>query len=184
MRKVYAFVLLATGLLMGSNLLAQQNLYLKIAGVDGAVTSAGFEKQIEAFSYSQGNAGCPSGVSVKEAACKAVPSSFHFMIGADPAQIQLKKLLFTGKVIPTATLSLVKSGGDGNPFTYYLIRMENLLIGSIQESGSSEPPFFSLELIPQRIFWFQMVQKQDGSLDTVYSFGWDAAKLVEIPAVL
>lgn len=183
MRKVYASLLLMAGLFVCTHLSAQHtDIYLKVAGVDGGVTKVGFEKSIEALSYSQGAAGCTgsiSSTSFKDGACKAMPSGFNFMTVMDQAQIPLKKLLYTSKLIPSVTVSFVKAGNDGNSFVYYLIRLENVLIGSLQESGSSEAPIFSLEFIPQKFSWIQYDQKDDGSIQKIAAFGWDVSKNAE-----
>jgi type VI secretion system secreted protein Hcp len=175
MRKFYAFLLLAAGLFFSSHLVAQgTDVYLKMDGVEGGSTAVGFEKQVLILSYSHGASGCPTTANIKDEACKVVSSSFNFMTAIDPSQIPLKRLLLTGKLTASATLSFVKPGTT--PFVYYVIKLENILVNSVQESGSSEAPTFSLSFIAQKVTWIQYRQKADGTRELLDALGWDFSK--------
>jgi type VI secretion system secreted protein Hcp len=175
MRKFYAFLLLVAGLFISSHLVAQGvDVFLKVDGVDGGSTVEGFVKQIPILSYSHGAAGCPSSTNIKDEACKVVSSSFNFMTAIDPSQIPLKRLLLTGKLIPSATLSYVILGAP--PLVFYIIKLENVLVNSIQESGSSENPTFSLSFIAQKVSWTHYRQRPDGTREKIDALGWDFSK--------
>jgi len=51
--------------------------------------------------------------------------------------------------------------------------MENVTVESVQESGSSESPTFSISLTPDRIAWQQINQKADGSSGVKTTYCWD-----------
>ena len=179
MRKFYAFLLLAAGLFFSNHLVAQRTeVYLKIDGVDGGSTAVGFEKQIPILSFSQGLSGCPTtSSSIKDATgCKVVSSSFNFMTFLDPSQIPLRRLLLTGKITASATLSFVKVVANEQPFVYYIIKLESVSVNSLQESASSEPPIFSLSFNAQKVSWLHYRQNADGSKEKIDALGWDFSK--------
>ena len=114
--------------------------FLKVEGVDGESTRAGFEKWIEIYSFSWG-ASNPitigtgtTGVS----AGKVSISSFNIMKKTDAASPVLFQHCCAGKHFPTAHVTLNKSTGDEKkPLDYLTYEFTEVFVESIQWSGSA-----------------------------------------------
>ncbi len=160
---------------------ANSQIYIKATGagnftgqLPGDVTVVGFEDQIEALAYSSAIAGCNTQATTASAACKPSLGSLAFTMMINRSVIPLKYFATSGVLLPTVDISFRKTGGDGNPLSYYKIRMENVMVSSISEGGSgTEVPTFSVELTPQKIAWAYYQQKADGTTNLVSSYGWD-----------
>ena len=131
--------------------------------LNGGSTVPGHVNEIDLYSYSQGESRC--------AECQASVSGFNAMIKLTPATVSLKKLLLSGTKLTSVDVTYIKPGTT--PFTYYKVHMENVTVESVQESGSSEEPIFSLSLTPDRMAWQQIAQKANGSPGVKTSYGWD-----------
>jgi type VI secretion system secreted protein Hcp len=111
--------------------------YLKIAGVDGAATRKGFEKQMEILSFSWG-ASNPVSVGTGGSgmgAGKVSLSSFNVMKKSDTASPKLFTTCCSGDHYPTAVVTLNKAAGkESIPFLTY--EFEEVFVESIQWSGS------------------------------------------------
>ncbi|MEP6701096.1 MAG: type VI secretion system tube protein Hcp [Bacteroidota bacterium] len=163
-----------------SNVLKAQ-IYLKATGpgntaILGESTAVGFSNQIDVSAYSQGIAGCPVITGGGSGACKTSVGTFTFMMRINRSIIPLKALALSGNVLPNVEVSFVATGGDGTPYTYYKIKMEDVIISSMQESGEApEFPTFSVELRVKRIAWGYRRQNRDGSLEPFSVTGWDVS---------
>jgi type VI protein secretion system component Hcp len=131
--------------------------------LNGGSTVAKHLNEIDLYSYSQGESNCVT--------CHASLSSFNAMIKLTPATVSLKKLLLNGTKLTSVDVVYIKPGIT--PFVYYKIRMENVTVESVQESGSSEEPIFSVSLVPERMAWQHIAQKANGAIGVKTSYGWD-----------
>jgi type VI secretion system secreted protein Hcp len=174
MKRIFNPVFLSVALLLCSTGFTQ-SIFLRIDNIQGEATASGHENEINVLSYSNGLTSCNTVSSgTKPSGCKAMASSWVFMIQLDKSTIGLKNALTSAKIIPSADVTFVKNGGD-IPFTYYRVRLENINVISMQESGASELPFFSVELSFSRIAWQYTVQSNTGGTGDKFSDGWDFA---------
>ena len=168
MRKITHLFFAVAFLFTCSNAFAQSTLAVMKAldgttKLNGGSIVAGHANEIDLFSYSQGESNCVD--------CQVSVSSFNAMIKLTPATISFKKLLLNGTKLTSVDVYLIKPGTTA--FTYYKIRMENVTVESVQESGSSESPIFSVSLIPERMAWQQINQNASGGPGVKTSYGWD-----------
>jgi type VI protein secretion system component Hcp len=169
MRKIIYLFFVAALIFYCSSVTAQTtNVVIKALDgttlLNGGSVVPGHTGEIDAWSYSHGESICATG-------CPTSVSSFNFMMGINPASVLFKKLLFNGTLLTSVDVIFRKTA-DG--FVYNKIRMEDVLVESVQESGSSEPPTFAISLAPKRIAW-QYRKQQEGStaVKTKTTYGWD-----------
>jgi type VI secretion system secreted protein Hcp len=172
MRKIINLFFVAAFIFHCSSVIAQSTKVFIIAldgttKLNGGSTVVGHVNDIEAWSYSQGEAGCFT----FGGSCPPSVSDLSFMMGINPATVSFKKLLLSGTFLTSVDLTFRKEGAT--TFVYYKIRMENVAVTSVQESGSSEAPVFSVSLAPSRIAWQHRAQKADGTAGIKTTFGWD-----------
>jgi type VI secretion system secreted protein Hcp len=165
-----------------------QDIYLKAMAppggdygglIKGGSTSDGHQNEIEVLSYSTGMSSCtPSfngGAGMQ--ACKPSIGSVNFMMPMSGGVDQLKYFMLTGLKLPTADFAFVKAGGDNN-FTYYKIHMEDVVVVSVQESGSAGGgvPMVSVELAAPRIAFANYTQNgQSGQTTLSSKIGYNIA---------
>ncbi len=156
--------------------------FIKIEGVDGESTRAGFEKWIEIYSFSWG-ASNPvtigtgtTGVS----AGKVSISSFNIMKKTDSASPTLFQFCCAGKHFPTATVKLNKSTGDLNtPMDYLIYDFTEVFVESIQWSGSAggdDTPTESVSLAFGSVKISYTPQTKEGTPGTPQRTSWDLTK--------
>lgn len=172
MRKIIPLFFVAACMFHCSTVMAQSTtVFIKALDgttrLNGGSAVVGHVNDIEAWSYSQGESACisPTG------SCPPNYSSFSFMMGINPATVSFKKLLSNGTSLTSVDITFVKGGTT--PFDYYKIRMEGVAVESVQESGSSEAPVFSVSLMPKKIAWQYIKQNPSGTPGTKTTFGWD-----------
>ena len=108
-------------------------------------------------------------------------SDFSFMTKFTGATISFKKLSLNGTKLTSVDVTMQRPGTT-KPFVFLQIHMENVLVTSVQESGSSGgdvTPTVSVSLAADRIAWQYTLQKADGTVGTKTSYGWDVANNVE-----
>lgn len=169
MRRIIYLSFVATFIFYSSSVIAQSTtVFIKALNgttkLNGGSTVEGHLNDIEAWSYSQGESICSTG-------CPISISSFTFMMGIYPATVSFKRLLANGISLTSVDAIFVKSGAT--PFDYYKIRMENVTVESVQESGSSEAPVFAVSLAPKKIAWQYIKQNPSGTPGVKTTFGWD-----------
>ena len=182
MKKIFSLFIVA-GLFFCTKSQAQNQIFIKAIGIpgpglssgvfDGGSDVRGHEKEIEAYSYSDGMAGCASlsssggGASV----CKVSRTPFSFSMPLSFATISLKYNLLQGRLLPSVDMVIRKNGES--PFEFYKVHMENVLVSSISEGASTESPIFNIELLPTKIAWQVIKQSNDGRPGAKFSYGWD-----------
>ncbi|BAH40914.1 MAG TPA: Hcp1 family type VI secretion system effector [Gemmatimonas aurantiaca] len=156
--------------------------FLKLAGIDGESTAKGFEKQMEIYSFSWG-ASNPTTIgsgSTGISAGKVSVSSFNVMKKTETASAKVFAACATGKHIATAEVVLRKAGGDAgqNPFLKY--KFTDVMVESIQWSGSSggdDTPTESLSFAFGKVEIEYLKQEKDGKLTVAGQASWDLTKV-------
>jgi type VI protein secretion system component Hcp len=169
MRKIN-YLLLAAFMLFCSNAFTQSTAVFMAAydqngvKIDGGSVAAGHLKDIEMFSYSFG----VSEVCASQT-CSSTMSDFSIMMNLNPASIVFKMMTLTGTHLTKVDVSYRKGGAT---YDYYNIHMENVVITSVQESGSSETPTISVSLNAIKIAW-QYTADNAGVAGKKTKGGWD-----------
>ena len=138
--------------------------------LNGGSTVPGHINEIDILSYSQGESFC--------AGClKADFSDLSVLMSLNAATISLKKLQVNGTKLTSVDLTYIKN--TTTTIEFYKVHMENVTIESIQESGSSEIPTYSVSFFPDKIAWQNTIIKGDGTAGAKSSYGWDVVNNVE-----
>jgi type VI secretion system secreted protein Hcp len=113
-----------------------QDIFLKLAGIEGESPDTAHKNEIEVLSWNWGmtqesnmHAGSGGG------AGKATVHDLVFEHFVDRASPNLSKYCLTGKPIAEALLTVRKAGG--NPLEYLKIKMSEVIVSSVHPSGSS-----------------------------------------------
>jgi type VI secretion system secreted protein Hcp len=152
--------------------------YLKIEGVDGESTTKGLEKQMEIFSFSWG-ASNPTTVgsgATGLSAGRVSVSSFHVMKKTEKSSALLFQACCSGKHFPTAELTMRKAGGDAGQLPFLKYKFEDVLIESVQWSGSTggdDSPTESLSLAFGKCEVEYQQQSADGNVGNPVLAAWD-----------
>jgi type VI secretion system secreted protein Hcp len=158
---------------------AAVDYFLKLDGIPGESADEGHKDEIEILSFSFG-ATQTGGTTGGGGAGKVVFSDISFTKPVDKSSPLLYLQCAQGKHIPTAILYGRKAGE--RPTDYYIIKLTDVLISSVQTSGASgdERPTESLSLNFTKIEFSYARQKPDGSLEPPIQTGWDIKLNVEV----
>jgi type VI secretion system secreted protein Hcp len=156
--------------------------FLKIQGVEGESVRAGHEKEIEIYSFSWGaNNPTTVGHGTGLTAGKVSVSSFNIMKKTDKASPSLFQACCAGKTYGEATVTLQKASGDAsNPIPFLKYSFKNVMVESIQWSGSSggdDTPTESLSLAFASVQIDYEPQSMPGESGAPVSVKWDIAKV-------
>ena len=172
MRKITSFLFTAAFTLLCSSGFAQSfDIFIKVLDnngviVDGGSTVAGHLKEFQTFSES-------FGVSNACGTCPDV-SSYNIMTKLVGGTITLYQLSLTGLHLQSVDVTFHRSA---NTFDFYKVHMEDVLVESVQESGSTggdDTPTVSISFHPTRIAWQFTATKSDGtSAGAKTKGGWD-----------
>ena len=154
--------------------------FLKLEGIPGESVAEGHKDEIEIYSFSFG-ATQTGGTTGGGGAGKVVFTDISFTKPVDKSSPQLYLQCAQGKHIPTAILYGRKAGE--RPTDYYIIKLTDVLISSVQTSGASggDRPTESLSLNFTKIEFSYARQKPDGSFEPPIQTGWDIKLNVEVP---
>ncbi len=149
------------------------DMFLKLEGIDGESHDSKHGGEIEIHSFSFGVSQTGSfGSGGGGGTGKASFSDLSVMKSADKATPKLMQFCATGVHIKTGILTVRKAGKDQQE--YYVIKMEDLLVSSVQNAGSEgQVPSESLSLNFSKIKFTYKEQKADGTLGGTVDFGWD-----------
>jgi type VI secretion system secreted protein Hcp len=174
-RRLVILALILAGLLLPLHRgLAAFDVFLKLEGIEGESTDSKHPKEIEVLSFSHGvstPAPLPGG-----GGGKASFSDINITKVVDKSTPTLYLKCAQGTHIKEALLVLRKSGESG--FEFYKIRLTDVLITSVQTSGSSggdNRPVESISLNFAKIEWTYIPQKADGSADAPIVTSWNLA---------
>jgi len=147
---------------------------LEIDGIKGESSDSKLKDSIEIQSFSWGatNAGS-SAAGGGGGAGKVSLQDLHFTTSVSVASPLLLLFCATGQHIKKATLHVRKQGGDQE--TYYMIKLEDLMISSYQSGGHAGSGEVSdqFALNFTKIEFNYKPQKADGTLGSAISAGWD-----------
>ncbi len=156
--------------------------FMKIEGVEGEATRAGFEKWIEIYSFSWG-ASNPVSIGTGTggaAAGKVSISSFNVMKKTDATSPILFQKCCAGKHFPTATVTLNKASGDDKKALDYLTyEFTEVYVESIQWSGSAggdDTPTESVSFAFGSVKINYTPQTTTGGAATVIRGSWNLTK--------
>ena len=100
------------------------------------------------------------------------------MMSLNPSTMSFKKLLINKTKLTSVDITYIKPG-TSVPIEYYKIHMEDVTVVSVQESGSSEIPTYSVSLTPGKIAWQNTAIKSNGTAGAKTSYGWDVTNNIE-----
>lgn len=142
---------------------AAVDMFLKIDGIQGEAIAKGHEKEIDVLSWSWGvSRGAADALArTKPSACV---SDMHFAKLFDAASPSLMANVVSGMTIPGATLAVRKAGVVGGGQDYLIIVMKDIIVTSVQDSGSSgDVPLETIALRFSSAKVTYKMQKPDGS---------------------
>jgi type VI secretion system secreted protein Hcp len=156
--------------------------YLNIDGIPGEATAKGYEKKIEIYSFSWG-ASAPVSVGAGSggmSASRVSVSSFNIMKRTDVASPKLFLNTCQGVHIKFMELSLRKQTGKGGQDVYLKYKFEDVMVESIQWSGSSggdDTPTESVSFAFAKVTVEYKTQAADGKLTAGTPVTWDQTKV-------
>ncbi|WP_415280610.1 Hcp family type VI secretion system effector [Candidatus Nitrososphaera sp. FF02] len=159
---------------------AQVDYFLKVDGIDGESTNDRHKNEIEIESFSWGATQSGTGASGGGGGAGKVSfQDIHFTIKTSKASPKLMLACATGEHIKEVVLTGEVSGKKGQKFLE--IKMEDVLISSFQQGGSSgEYPTESISMNFSKIVFTYYPVNPDGSLGTPVSGGWDIKENKEV----
>ena len=148
------------------------DVFLKLGDIKGESKDAAHKGEIDVLSWSWGVSQTGTmGVGGGGGAGKANFNDLSFMHGVDKATPVLMAKCATGEHVKEATLVSRKAGKGQQE--YLIIKMSDVLITSVQPSGSSEHPMESVSMNFAKVDFEYKAQKEDGSLDAGVHFKYD-----------
>jgi type VI secretion system secreted protein Hcp len=156
--------------------------YLELADIPGEATASGFEGKIEIFSFSWG-ASAPVTIgagSTGVSASRVSISSFNVMKKTDIASPKLFNAACLGTHIPTMKVSMRKQTGTGGQDTFLIYSFDEVMVESIQWSGSSggdDTPTESVSFAFGKVTVEYKQQGADGTLTAGTPVVWDLRTL-------
>jgi type VI secretion system secreted protein Hcp len=148
------------------------DVFLKLGDIKGESKDSKHPGEIDVLSWSWGvsQTGTMS-YGGGGGAGKANFSDLSIMHAVDKASPVLMAKCATGEHIKEATLVSRKAGKGQQE--YLIVKMNDILITSVQPSGSSEHPMESVSMQFVKIDLEYKPQKEDGSLDAGVHFKYD-----------
>lgn len=148
------------------------DVFLKLGDIAGESKDSKHAGEIDVLSWSWG-VSQPGSMSTGGGggAGKANFSDLSFMHQLDKASPVLMQKCATGDHIKEGTLVSRKAGKGQQE--YLIVKMNDILVTSVQPSGSSEHPMESVSMQCSKIDLEYKPQKADGSLDAGVHFVYD-----------
>lgn len=153
--------------------------YIDLKGVEGEATAKGFEKKIEIFSFSWGASNpttvgsATSGLS----AGKVSISSFNVMKKTDKSSARLFAACCRGDHFDTLVVTMRKAVGEGGQGPFLIYKFSNVMVESIQWSGSSggdDTPTESVSFAFAKVeIEYKNQKTKGGALETAGQASWD-----------
>jgi type VI secretion system secreted protein Hcp len=152
--------------------------FLKIPGINGESTIQGHTGEMNILSFSWGAQNTPffreGGLSAGIG--RVQMSGITFTKYLDSASPQLFLAVASGKHYSNATFTIVRYNGDSLPSAYYTIKMDNVMVTSFQQNGTSgDRPTETFNLSFSKIEITYQPQRPDGSLGEGATASWDLA---------
>lgn len=148
------------------------DVFLKLGDIKGESKDSAHKGEIDVLSWSWGLSQTGSmGHGGGGGAGKANFSDLSIMHAVDKASPVLMQKCATGEHIKEATLVSRKAGKGQQE--YLIVKMNDILITSVQPSGSSEHPMESVSMQFAKVDLEYKPQKDDGTLDAGVHFKYD-----------
>jgi type VI secretion system secreted protein Hcp len=148
------------------------DVFLLIGDIKGESKDSKHEGEIDVLSWSWGLSNPVTGQTGGGlGAGKANFSDISFMHAVDKASAALMTACAMGNHYDTATLVSRKAGKGQQE--YMIVKMKEVFVTSVQQSGSSEHPTESVSLAFSHVDLEYKPQKADGSLDAGVHFMYD-----------
>jgi len=146
-------------------------MFLKLAGIDGESTDKAHPNEIVTLAFSQGVTS-----TITPAGGSATFSDFSITKTVDKATPLLYLTAAQGKHISQAVLTVRNSGAT--PFDFYQIILTDVMISSVQSSGSAgaDRPTETLTLKYAQIEWTYTPQNPDGTAGMPVVATWNLTK--------
>ena len=157
---------------------AADELFLRIAGIQGESQSKGHEGDINLLSYSQSftHPAVAGGAGGGSATGRTNCGEVRVTKVVDRSTPALISRVVTGKHIQKAVITFRKSGEQA--FEYYTVTLTDVVFTAITQSDASGDSATILEQLSMSAARFKFdykPQKADGSAAGTLSFGWDCA---------
>ncbi len=149
-------------------------IYLSLDQIQGDVTAAGYEGQIELMSFSHGLShpqSTPDGVSGKLSVAEITVTK-----ATDRASVRLIEAAVMAKVFAKAQIAFV-STDQAKLVAYLVVDVTNAGISSAAISSGGDRPVEQLSLACEQIRWTFV---EPGAREAV-TFGWDLLNLKALP---
>ena len=127
-----ALAIPAAGILTFGTAQAATDMYIKFDGVDGESAAVGYEKHLEALSWSWG--ATQAGATGGGGAGKVSMQDFHFTCKVNSASPALMLACASGRSIPTVTFRFVRPTATGGTQEYYVVTLSDVLVSSFSSS--------------------------------------------------
>lgn len=164
--------------------MSRVDYFLKLDGVEGESQDDKHKGEIEVLSWSLGATNSGSfALGSGGGTSKVNVHDMHFTKYIDKSSPTLFKFCATGKHIPKGTLTVRKAGVKEGQVEYLKVELNDVLISSVQTSGSGaggQLPNESLSLNFSKIEMQYKEQKPDGAAGAMTHGGWDIKKSVAI----
>ena len=139
--------------------------------INGEVADKGYENQIAATNFGQENINCTTVTG--GAPCSGKSGRFIFNMVINKSLPLLKKALFSTEHLTSIDI-IFRKPGSSTPFTYYKIRLENVIVTHITDAADLINSVKNqVELDAARFGWTYIYQSANGGTDTPIKFGWD-----------
>lgn len=159
---------------------AAVDYYLKIDGIEGESTDDQHKNELEllSFGWSKDGPGILQAIAQSSGGGRGAGKTqfFDVFFNAMVSKATPKLLLAaaSGQHIPSATLSVRKSGGDHNQQDFLIVKFSDIMVSSYQIGGSSgEVPTDQFSINFAKVEFEYRAQKPDGTLDAPVKGGWD-----------
>lgn len=162
--------------------MAEADYYLQIEGIKGESAATEFKDaiQVQSWSFGANNSGSAS-IGSGLGTGKVSLQDFHFVVENGAASLPLFLATCKGNHFKKAILSCRKTGGAGNPYTYYKVTFNDLVFSSFQTGGSNGSGALPMEQVSfnfTKITHQYFKQLQDGTVEQSNNVTYDT-KAVE-----
>lgn len=124
---------------LGTSVANADGIYVQIDGVEGdSVTDldlGGSSRPITAYSWQWGMGQTASALDGSRTGAKVNVQELSFTHVVDKATPRLMEYCAIGRPVPSAHLTLVRSGPGGEPYAYASIELQNVIVSSISTAG-------------------------------------------------
>ncbi|NOT07640.1 MAG: type VI secretion system tube protein Hcp [Gemmatimonadales bacterium] len=153
-------------------------ILVKLPGIDGECTLKGYDKYVEAMSYSHGVAMSVTNTvtNSERTAGKPMVQDFTFTKQLDLASPVLNQKCCQGTILAEDTLVVVGRNDNGAVLPLITYTLSNVVVSSINVGGGGGIPSETVSLNFTKIKWEYKAQKGSGGQDGTAPGVWDVAK--------